>query len=889
MIDPKATDRRNPKYKPGECKAGGIQAEAIAQARLIARLNEEGVFGSSVSGRTGITPNVQWEPIFSNVSGVSYEPSRQPPATLHPDLVLYDAYAERNSRMLIAELKLEVRAGGEGPAKAALQAAAYRDLLASMGKSAELLDLNAEMAVGGAPGYTDEFRVELQSCGRPTINYEVWYQYAVTATQPGVVMVDGDYESEPCGSRPPGPPPEDVDDEVEIPIDVEQPEWTDCMVNAAGVAVDAAEWLTEKSRDLSYSLLAPGSLRIATSTRPPTPAELAAARAATIGVGPGAFFMASAVAGGMALGVATSCAIDPNVFGDPHLVTLDDRAYDLQTVGEFHLVEDPATGLDVQARFVPVGSSVSVTEAVAVAVAGQRVELRSNGQVLVDGDVDVAAEDGVTTLADGSLLVRSGSERLLALKRPSALVRFQSGTISISMDEGVRTRGLLGNNDGNPHNDLVTASGEQLPADVPARVLYGRYADSWRVGSDESNFSYLHGQGTETFTDRSFPQDVKTLADYSTAELNAASKICREGHVSEGPAFEDCVYDLVSTGDDRYVSVAASVGAVVDPAGSKFTNEGVLSESFDGTIGSAFAAKRYVQDPSLSTLAAPIFDAEPYSFAVVAVPRHDSALVGMDILTFGPTESDGEPQGALIQIDNMHPVRVVLEGTQPAIDSPGGTVQFIRNGTLSSGTDYRIYRVELPAAHASQSLTAKLKPFGFRGVTDTSLGVDNIRVELNALPAEDFATQIPFNIAPDVPSAGAGRLETPGSQDTYSFELTHAQAVRGLLIESACASASDFRLREMERGTVLQPSGGTCASTRYLDLKAGGYQLEVASFGRPGPYSAKVLLVPLAEAFDFQVGQKVEPGKIADVAVAGAGNLETTASKDVYRFTVPAD
>lgn len=50
----------NPLYSVTECRAGrGVQAEAIAQARAIAQLNDAGVHGDRAT--EGITANLQWE------------------------------------------------------------------------------------------------------------------------------------------------------------------------------------------------------------------------------------------------------------------------------------------------------------------------------------------------------------------------------------------------------------------------------------------------------------------------------------------------------------------------------------------------------------------------------------------------------------------------------------------------------------------------------------------------------------------------------------------------------------------------------------------------------------------------------------------------------------
>ena len=66
-----------------------------------------------------------------------------------------------------------------------------------------------------------------------------------------------------------------------------------------------------------------------------------------------------------------------------------------------------------------------------------------------------------------------------------------------------------------------------------------------------------------------------------------------------------------------------------------------------------------------------------------------------------------------------------------------------------------------------------------------------------------------------------------------------------------------------------------------------GTTIEVERPGEGGTYWFTSFLKPAVQEFSLNLGQKVEPGKIGGVDVVGAGNLETSASKDVYTFTVP--
>jgi hypothetical protein len=130
--------------------------------------------------------------------------------------------------------------------------------------------------------------------------------------------------------------------------------------------------------------------------------------------------------------------------------------------------------------------------------------------------------------------------------------------VKISVPDGEATSGLFGDHDDNPANDIKTADGEIVdPGNLP--VMYGRYADSWRVSDNESAFTYPETKTTSDYTDKTFPSSVTTLNDFSAAELQAASSTCTAASVNAGPALEDCMYDILVTG--RHICRGGGRGA----------------------------------------------------------------------------------------------------------------------------------------------------------------------------------------------------------------------------------------------------------------------------------------------------------------------------------------
>jgi hypothetical protein len=93
-------------------------------------------------------------------------------------------------------------------------------------------------------------------------------------------------------------------------------------------------------------------------------------------------------------------------------------------------------------------------------------------------------------------------------------------------------------------------------------VLYKTFADSWRVNDRTSLFVYAKGTSTVTFTDRGFPGEsppckIKPgLENPGAAPLPGMStldarQVCQV--VTDGEFFQNCVFDVATTGDKIFV------------------------------------------------------------------------------------------------------------------------------------------------------------------------------------------------------------------------------------------------------------------------------------------------------------------------------------------------
>ncbi len=284
-------------------------------------------------------------------------------------------------------------------------------------------------------------------------------------------------------------------------------------------------------------------------------------------------------------------------YGDPHIVTFDGYRYSFQTVGEFVLVQTKDGGFRVQVRqgAVP-GRQLSLNTGVAMQVGNSRVAVYSkdfpdgnaNTPVWVDGR-PVNLEGSLELSGGGSIQGGNGNylvqwptgEQVGISKLSVAGMEFMNVTPAVPEQAG-RYRGLLGNLDNNPEDDLQTRDGRVIPSKdnstygilkqalgnigpIPLPLsqienaffeqLYREFGDSWRISQAESLFAYGPGQSTESFTNRGFPSSFSTLGSLLPPQLRQAEEICRQAGVP-GDLLEGCIFDVGNTGEGGFAQAA---------------------------------------------------------------------------------------------------------------------------------------------------------------------------------------------------------------------------------------------------------------------------------------------------------------------------------------------
>jgi hypothetical protein len=310
-------------------------------------------------------------------------------------------------------------------------------------------------------------------------------------------------------------------------------------------------------------------------------------------------------------------------WGDTHLGTFDRGHYDFQQVGEYVLARSDLDDFEIQVRQEPWRSScrVSVNTAVAFHVGDHRVGvyLTDPGAQTVIDDQPADASGSPIDFAGGGSLRMNAAARQDTLTWPNGsivVVNYGRGSyinlnISLAESEYGHISGLLGNDDGDPANDLTTRDGQVLNGPLATDQLYGAFSDSWRVDQSESLLSYADGQDTTTFTNPDFPCSPVRVSTLPKADADAATAACvAAGVVDEDvdkPFLDGCVLDVAATGDQDFASGAAIVQAVDDTTASASTPTAPATAAPTPTsVPSAVLAATPGPTPTAVTTAVPV-------------------------------------------------------------------------------------------------------------------------------------------------------------------------------------------------------------------------------------------------------------------------------------------
>jgi von Willebrand factor type D domain/RTX calcium-binding nonapeptide repeat (4 copies)/Calx-beta domain len=197
--------------------------------------------------------------------------------------------------------------------------------------------------------------------------------------------------------------------------------------------------------------------------------------------------------------------------GDPHIITFDGLHYDFQATGDFTLVSGLDSELNIQVRQTPwaLNLDTTINTGLATVVDGNRVEFYIDQSLPLIDNLPLSLALGETlALGKGSITRTAISGygldgNLYTITYPSGDVlknAVYSGFLidpTVTLANGHKAIGLLGNNNGDVRDDLALQNGT-IPIDpLTPENLYGAFANSWKVPESESLFSPIALNGID--------------------------------------------------------------------------------------------------------------------------------------------------------------------------------------------------------------------------------------------------------------------------------------------------------------------------------------------------------------------------------------------------------
>ncbi len=272
----------------------------------------------------------------------------------------------------------------------------------------------------------------------------------------------------------------------------------------------------------------------------------------------------------------------------------------------------------------------------------------------------------------------------------------------------------------------------------------------------------------------------------------------------------------------------------------------------------------------------------PYRFKIWDVPPAQTFA-----LSIGDAVADGVPAAGAGRIESPG-VKDVYTFTA----APGQTVYFDNQGggslhidwTLRDDTGGVVFDYPFYGDYGDVTLT-KGGTYTLTVGADSNNFVGTYAFKLwNVPPPQVFAVSIGDAVSDGVPAVGAGRIESPGVTDVYTFTAAPGQKVY-FDNQGGGSLHIDWTLRDDTGGVVFDyPFYGDYGTVTLA--KGGTYTLTVGSTSNEfvGTYAFQLWNVPAPQVFAVAIGDTISDG----VPGPGAGRIETPGVKDVYTFQAAA-
>jgi len=269
-------------------------------------------------------------------------------------------------------------------------------------------------------------------------------------------------------------------------------------------------------------------------------------------------------------------------YGDPHFLTFDEQVWRFNGKGEFILLEQinnldqnivESNGLTIQGRFSQLSTKlVTILSAISIKDGNSRVSIYLNQF----GNMNVFLKDSQTPQMisignsfisqDGILISRiedSKYQILLPTSGVSLIIisRFSMLNLIVVLPNSLKskTRGLLGNWNGNKNDDFTLRNGNIISTTSNFETLHSSFGLEYMINENESLFIYSNGTNFNSFNDVSFIPNFEI--NFSSIEFENQA---RSGCIGSNIDLDACLFDVSQTQNILASQISLEIGNIYD-------------------------------------------------------------------------------------------------------------------------------------------------------------------------------------------------------------------------------------------------------------------------------------------------------------------------------------
>jgi len=269
-------------------------------------------------------------------------------------------------------------------------------------------------------------------------------------------------------------------------------------------------------------------------------------------------------------------------YGDPHFMTFDEQVWRFNGKGEFILLEQinnldqnivEPNGLTIQGRFSQIPTKlVTILSAISIKDGNSRISIYLNqfGNMnifLKDSQTPQVISIGSSFISQDGILISRIEDSKYQILLPSSGVsliiisRFSMLNLIVILPNSLKskTRGLLGNWNGNKNDDFTLRNGNIIPITSNFEILHSDFGLKYMINENESLFIYSNGTNFNSFNDKSFIPNFEI--EFSSIEFENQA---RSGCIGSNIDLDACLFDVSQTQNILASQLSLEIGNIYE-------------------------------------------------------------------------------------------------------------------------------------------------------------------------------------------------------------------------------------------------------------------------------------------------------------------------------------